>query len=143
MDRADAMNRYSRKSERQLSTCVSELQLLFRTVLPFFDHSITEGHRNGDRQNELFRQGLTKAKFPDSRHNLVPSRAVDAAPYPVDWSDRDRFHLFAGYVLGTWEMLKQQGKVTGTLRWGGDWDRDTETKDNNFDDLVHFEWWPD
>jgi hypothetical protein len=25
------------------------------------------------------------------------------------------------------------------IRWGGDWDMDTETKDNNFDDLVHFE----
>jgi len=26
-----------------------------------------------------------------------------------------------------------------TLRWGGDWDRDTEVQDNSFDDLVHFE----
>jgi hypothetical protein len=25
------------------------------------------------------------------------------------------------------------------LRWGGDWDMDTEVKDNKFDDLVHFE----
>ena len=25
------------------------------------------------------------------------------------------------------------------LRWGGDWDRDTEVRDNSFDDLVHFE----
>ena len=25
------------------------------------------------------------------------------------------------------------------LRWGGDWDRDTEVRDNTFDDLVHFE----
>jgi len=25
------------------------------------------------------------------------------------------------------------------LRWGGDWDGDTETNDNRFDDLVHFE----
>ena len=26
-----------------------------------------------------------------------------------------------------------------TLRWGGDWDMDTQVKDNKFDDLVHFE----
>lgn len=26
-----------------------------------------------------------------------------------------------------------------TLRWGGDWDSDTEVNDNSFDDLVHFE----
>jgi len=25
------------------------------------------------------------------------------------------------------------------IRWGGDWDMDTHTKDNKFDDLVHFE----
>jgi hypothetical protein len=25
------------------------------------------------------------------------------------------------------------------VRWGGDWDGDFETKDNKFDDLVHFE----
>ena len=25
------------------------------------------------------------------------------------------------------------------LRWGGDWDQDTEVKDNRFDDLGHFE----
>jgi len=25
------------------------------------------------------------------------------------------------------------------LRWGGDWDSDTEVRDNSFDDLVHFE----
>ena len=25
------------------------------------------------------------------------------------------------------------------LRWGGDWDVDTELKDNDFDDLPHFE----
>jgi hypothetical protein len=25
------------------------------------------------------------------------------------------------------------------IRWGGDWDMYTKTKDNKFDDLVHFE----
>ena len=25
------------------------------------------------------------------------------------------------------------------IRWGGDWDMDTQVKDNNFDDLPHFE----
>jgi peptidoglycan LD-endopeptidase CwlK len=26
-----------------------------------------------------------------------------------------------------------------TLRWGGDWSMDFEVRDNQFDDLVHFE----
>ena len=25
------------------------------------------------------------------------------------------------------------------LRWGGDWDNDTQLSNNKFDDLVHFE----
>jgi hypothetical protein len=25
------------------------------------------------------------------------------------------------------------------LRWGGDWDSDKDTKDQNFNDLPHFE----
>ena len=30
--------------------------------------------------------------------------------------------------------------MTGVeIRWGGDWDSDTQVKDNKFDDLVHFE----
>ena len=37
-------------------------------------------------------------------------------------------------------MLRGIGHMMGyKLRWGGDWDRDGETKDNNFDDLVHIE----
>lgn len=59
--------------------------------------------------------------------------AVDVVPYPVDWQDRDRFHYFAGFVLG---MATARGVK---LRWGGDWDSDTEVDDNVFDDLPHFE----
>jgi len=64
---------------------------------------------------------ITKIK-PDSR-----------APYPVVWDDRERQTLFAGFVLAT-------AKAIGVdLRWSGDWDSDTEVRDNSFDDLVHFE----
>ena len=58
---------------------------------------------------------------------------VDVVAYPIDWNDRERQTLFAGYVLG---LAKSMGI---TLRWGGDWDRDTDVQDNKFDDLMHFE----
>jgi len=41
--------------------------------------------------------------------------------------------------MGTAARLKAEGRMTHDLRWGGDWDRDTQVDDNNFDDLVHFE----
>jgi hypothetical protein len=46
----------------------------------------------------------------------------------------DRFRYFAGFVVGIGAMLDIQ------IRWGGDWDRDTEVRDNRaFNDLAHFE----
>ena len=106
---------------------------MFLRVVKKFDCTIIEGHRNKDRQNKLFKEGKSKLKYPKGKHNAIPSKAVDVAPYPIDWNDRERFTYFAGYVLGiAYEMgLK--------IRWGGDWDMDTQVKDNNFDDLPHFE----
>ena len=97
------------------------------------DCTILEGHRGEERQNQMISEGKSQLSFPNSNHNGSPASAVDVAPYPIDWSNRDRFHYFAGYVMGTAQSLGYP------LRWGGDWDSDTETNDNQFDDLVHFE----
>tara|TARA_R110002012_G_scaffold30659_2_gene92547 strand:- start:1463 stop:1858 length:396 start_codon:yes stop_codon:yes gene_type:complete len=127
------MPRFSKKSLSKLETCDKRIQDLFLRVVKKFDCTIIEGHRSKDRQNKLFNEGKSKLKYPKGKHNAIPSKAVDVAPYPIDWNDRERFTYFAGYVLGiAYEMgLK--------IRWGGDWDMDTQVKDNNFDDLPHFE----
>ena len=82
---------------------------------------------------KLFEDGKTRLKFPYGRHNANPSRAVDVVPYPIDWDDRERFHLFAGFVLG----IAQSMEIN--IRWGGDWNKNFEVDDNNFDDFPHFE----
>lgn len=69
----------------------------------------------------------------DSKHLALPSRAVDVAPYPINWGDKKRFYHFAGYVQG---LAAQLGI---SLRWGGDWDGDNDLNDQTFFDLVHFE----
>ena len=98
-----------------------------------FDCSILEGHRDEARQNRMVDDGKSQVRWPDGKHNTTPSLAVDVAAYPIVWDDRERQTLFAGYVLAT-------AKAMGVdLRWGGDWNRDTEVRDNSFDDLVHFE----
>jgi len=127
------MPRFSTKSRSKLHTCDSRLVDLFNEVVKGFDCTIIEGHRGKKAQNEAFNKGNSKVRFPNGKHNQSPSVAVDVAPYPIDWSDRDRFHYFSGYVLG---IASQMGLK---IRWGGDWDMDTKTKDNKFDDLVHFE----
>ena len=35
--------------------------------------------------------------------------------------------------------LYDQGVITHKLRWGGDWDKDGSTTDQNLNDLPHFE----
>jgi hypothetical protein len=109
------------------------LQLLFSEVIKEFDCTILEGHRGESRQNEMYRTGRSKAKYGESLHNINPSSAIDVAPYPIDWNDRERFTYFAGYVKGKAAALGIK------IRWGGDWDGDWQVRDNNFDDLPHFE----
>jgi peptidoglycan L-alanyl-D-glutamate endopeptidase CwlK len=108
-------------------------------VVKHFDCSVIVGHRNEEDQNLAFATGKSQLRWPQSKHNASPSNAVDVAPWPIDWDDRERFHLFAGYVLATAEQLYQIGAIKRRVRWGGDWDSDTQVNDNRFDDLVHFE----
>ena len=127
------MPKFGRKSRERLATCDSRLQDVLNEVIKTVDCSVLEGHRSAERQDKLFEEGKTKVKYPNGRHNANPSRAVDVVPYPIDWDDRERFHLFAGFVIGT---AKGMGI---NLRWGGDWNQNFEVDDNQFDDFPHFE----
>jgi len=132
------MPRFGKKSKRQLETCHYKLQEVFNEVIKTVDCSVLEGHRNKADQNKLYEEGKTKLQYPLGRHNELPSRAADVVPYPIDWNDRERFTLFAGFVIGT---AKSMGIK---LRWGGNWDMweekgRWEVNDNKFDDFPHFE----
>ena len=127
------MAKFGKSSKKRLATCDERLQKVFNEVIKYVDCSILEGHRSEERQNYLFQEGRTKVKYPKGRHNSNPSRAVDVTPYPVDWDDRERQTLFAGFVLGIARSMDIR------LRWGGDWDMDFKVMDNRFDDFPHFE----
>ncbi|MEZ9627486.1 peptidase [Aliivibrio fischeri] len=126
------MNKFSKQSATRLASCHPQLQKVFTKVLEICDCSILCGHRTEAEQNAL-PSSNTQVRFPNSKHNSVPSKAVDATPYPYDEDDRERFSYFAGIVIGVGASM---GIV---IRWGGDWDKDNELKDNGFDDLMHFE----
>ena len=127
------MPKFGKSSRKQLETCDPRLQKLFEKVVLNFDCTIIEGHRNKEKQNKAYKQGNSKLMFPKGKHNANPSMALDAIPYPVDWEDRERQTLFAGFVLGIAKSLDIN------IRWGGDWDMDFEVQDNKFDDFPHFE----
>jgi len=131
--------KYSKKSLDRLHSCHPDLQLIFKYVIAFIDCSIIFGHRTREEQELAFINGNTQLHFPHSKHNSSPSMAADAAPYPIDWKDIPRFKYFSGIVLGIAKTLKIQGLVHHDVRWGGDWDMDHDMKDQNFNDLLHFE----
>ena len=138
------MPKFSQISFSRLSTCHIELQTLFYEVVRSYDCSVILGYRNEEDQHEAFNSGASQLDWPNGKHNKNPSMAADVCPYPVNLSTKDvknlaRFYHFAGYVKGIAEQLKAQGKMTYSIRWGGDWDSDLDFKDQKFDDLVHFE----
>ena len=123
------MPRFGKRSKERLKGVNSKLVNVLNELVKIMDVTIIEGLRTEARQNELLAQGKSKTKY--SKH--LEGKAVDLAPYPIDWKDRERFHYMGGMVRGI-------GKEMGvTIRWGGDWDSDGEIKDNGFDDLVHVE----
>tara|TARA_B110000495_G_C23033890_1_gene616699 strand:+ start:204 stop:677 length:474 start_codon:yes stop_codon:yes gene_type:complete len=133
---------FSKRSVGRLNGCHSDLVILFEEVVVYFDCTIIEGQRGEAKQNKAYNDGNSKLRFPFGKHNADPSIAVDVSPYPIDWKDRERFHYFAGYVMGVAYRLLQEGQIKNRIRFGGDWDRDTNLKNNSFDDLLHFELYP-
>lgn len=127
------MPSFSKLSLERLAQCDARWADIFQEVIKHFDCTILCGHRNEADQNAAYEAGNSKLRWPKSKHNTLPSKAIDVAPYPIDWNDTRRFYYFAGLVMG---IAKSKGY---TVRWGGDWDKDTQVKDNKFNDLVHFE----
>lgn len=133
---------FSRKSLEQLVTCHKDLQTLFNEVIKYFDCIVIEGFRGQEAQEKAFNEGKSKLKWPHGKHNFYPSNAVDVAPYidnRINWNKPNQFYYFAGFVMAIAERLRAEAKITHEIRFGGDWDRDTNVTDETFLDLVHYE----
>jgi peptidoglycan L-alanyl-D-glutamate endopeptidase CwlK len=127
------MSVFGALSREQLLTCDERLQRVFNEVIKHFDCKIVEGHRGEALQRLYFKQGKSQRDWPNGEHNKIPSKAVDAMPYPINWRDTDRMCFFAGYVLAT--ALTMGIKI----RWGKDWDGDTDLSEHKFQDGPHYE----
>lgn len=142
------MPEFGARSKKNLEGVHPDLAFLFRQVVKHFDCTITAGLRSDADQAALYAQGRTKpgkivtqvdGVTKRSKHQVHETPegkyaiAVDAAPFPIDWNDIDRFRHFAGFVLG---MAAAYGIP---VRSGVDWDGDTELDDQSFMDLPHFE----
>lgn len=127
------MPNFSDSSLSKLNTVDPRLIEVAHEVIKLVDFSVIEGHRGEKKQDQMFREGRSKLKWPASKHNRYPSLAIDVVPYPIDWLNRERFYYIAGMFIA---IAAERGIK---LRYGGDWDGDGLTDDQTFYDLPHLE----
>lgn len=125
------MTNLSLISKKRLDTCDPKLQQLVIAVAEEFGQvklMVVCGHRGQAEQNAAFAKGTSKLKWPKSKHNALPSKAVDLAPIVngvIPWNDLEAFK-------GLGKLVKQKAKELGiAIEWGGDWTR--------FKDYPHFQ----
>ena len=92
---------------------------------------VTEGHRSATAQNELYTRGrsapgpvVTYKRGGESKHNALPSRALDVAFLLADGSVS-----WSGLLLSKFARLMKAADAR--VHWGGDWP--------GFKDRPHFE----
>ena len=142
------MPAFSRSSRSRLDTCDPALRRLFTEVVKRSDCTILEGARSDARQAELFRQGKSKLDGVKRRSKHQPgndglSRAVDVAPYPIDWRVQ-RADVATRWLLFAVIVLEAADEIGVSVRWGGDWscdwDRVSDPRgDQRFNDWPHWE----
>lgn len=119
------MPTFSKSSQDKLSTCHPFLQEICNELIKETDFTVLCGYRGEVDQNEAYNTGKSKAKWGQSKHNASPSKAVDIAPYPIDWNNHQGFKDLASKfkVIADHKNIK--------INWGGDF--------KNIVDLPHFE----
>lgn len=117
------------RSLARLQTCHPLLIELMQRVIrrPDLPSDLTVlcGHRTREEQDAAVAKGTSRLRWPKSRHNRVPSLAVDVAPFvggAVTW-DWPHYHAAAPVIRAEWDTMRAEGIVPAGvgLVWGGDW----------------------
>jgi len=114
--------------------CHPDLQRVLDRAIHFYDYTIIWAFRDKVAQDAAYLAKKSKKKWPNSKHNRMPSIAVDLAPWPLVY---DAHPLDFAYMAG---IIMCAAKLEGVeLRWGGDWNKNLTSNDEGFKDLGHFE----
>lgn len=87
-------------------------------VVKRYDITVLCGHRDQQDQDDAHTSGHSKVKWPSSKHNAVPSLAVDVAPYPLNWKDTAAFEAMGQVVLDEWLKMDAEDTSSWQLVWG-------------------------
>lgn len=125
--------RWSVSSAQRQAEVTPFLQEVSDAILSYMDVSFICGHRGRAEQDEAYATGKSKLRFPQSKHNKMPARAMDLKPVEAESSNRRGFYFMAGFAVG---YAAAKGRK---LRSGADWNMNGKFTDNEFDDLFHLE----
>lgn len=126
------MPKFSKRSLARLASCEARLQMVCNAAIERTDFTVLCGYRGEAEQNDAFERGMSKLRYPQSKHNAWPSRAVDLAPWPIDWENIGRFKTLM-------DIVAEEGKRLGVkLRFGWDWNGNGKP-DEKFLDWPHVE----
>lgn len=130
------MSDYNKLSLERLESCHEKLRDLWCAAKEITPILVTCGYRNEIDQNEAFANGTSTLKWPDSKHNSFPSKAIDCCPLingqPM-LHDREQIIKMAGVII-TCAKIKSI-----PIRWGGDWRNEGSIGAHKPVDLYHFE----
>lgn len=113
-------------SRNHLAECHPDLIQVMTEAIKTYDFSVICGHRNEVDQMNAFLSGNSQVRWPDSKHNAVPSRAVDIIPYPGGFESK----MIEWWKMAT-HVFAAANKVNVEIEWGGHW--------RNFKDYPHFQ----
>lgn len=144
------MKQWDARSLKQRDTLIGSLRLLMDDALRVSDvpFQLVQGARTVEEQQRYFNEGKSKVNpkaYPDrdklyaaAKHVTGPgmplSRAVDII-IDVKGKEYDKAHMC--YVAGVMLAIARLRSIP--VRWGGNFDRDGQILEQDFDDLPHFE----
>ena len=132
------MPSFGKRSMDRIATLDPRWPPILTAAILETDFTVICGHRGASAQTEAYEKGLSKTPWPRSKHNKLPSLAVDLAPWYTEephirWKRNSDFIDLSAVILG--KALELETNV----RWGGDWDQDGDMTDQTFMDIGHYE----
>jgi len=140
---------FGTRSKAQLLTVRGDLRDVAYEVMGWqiFDFAIICGWRSELDQYDAFMLGNSSVMWPDSAHNNLDeagapeSDAFDFAPWcllptgrmGIPWKDTHAFAVLGGMFIAAGACLDVP------ITYGGDWDMDGSTTDQNLMDWGHVE----
>lgn len=138
------MPSFSLRSRRKLNTLHVDLQKVLQEGIQWVDFTIISGFRAKEKQTEAYRTGRSTKPWPESTHNYrcgdgnPCSLGVDVAPWFRE-KPHVRWDKPGAFIYVCARLIQIGVEMDLALRWGGDWDMDTELYDQNFNDWGHLE----